>query len=244
MNEAAIITGGADRLGKSIALSLAKMGYDIALHYNRSREQAERTAMEIREMGVECHLFQSDFQDLKEVSSLIRAISEKLNPTVLINSASEFTKSTIFDPGYELMDRLFRVNFMVPYLLTKELVANAERGVIINLLDTKISQYNTEHFDYLISKMALEKFTRMAALQLAPTFRVNGIAPGLILPPKDRDTDYLENLSKGIPMQGIGSQKNITETVSYLVSNSFVTGEVIYIDGGEHLGAKKTISQG
>lgn len=236
MKDAALITGAADRIGKEIALHLARLGYHIALHYNRSEEQAKQTQKTIADSGGTCLLFQANLDVPQEAAALLGEISKKLHIRILINNASEFTKTSVFDKNYENMERLFRINFQAPYVLTKEFANIYNEGTVINILDAKITNYATEHFDYLLSKMTLEKFTKLTALQLAPHFRINGIAPGLILPPRDKNPEYLERLARGIPLKKTGSPENITHTVEYLIKNEFVTGQIIYVDGGEHLG--------
>jgi pteridine reductase len=235
MNETALVTGASDRIGKEIALTFAEMGYDIALHYCSSEESAHKTRLQILEKGVHCSVFQADFKNSAEAISLIEGVRSKGDVRFLVNNASIFTESSIFDSDYDAFDEILNINFKAPYILTKEFARLSKKGTIINILDTQISRQATHHFDYLLTKKSLEDFTRMAALHLAPDIRVNGIAPGLILPPGDRDIEYLKGLAKKIPQKRVGDLGCIKGAIQYLVDNPFVTGQIIYVDGGENL---------
>jgi len=235
MNETALVTGASDRIGREIALAFAEMGYDIALHYCSSEESAHRTKLQILEKGVNCTLFRADFKNPAEVFSLIENVCSNGDIGFLVNSASVFAESSILDRDYDAFDEIFNINFKAPYILTKEFARLSHKGMIINILDTQISRHATRHFDYLLTKKSLEDFTKMAALHLAPDIRVNGIAPGLILPPRGRDLEYLKGLAKEIPQKRVGTLSCIKGTIQYLVDNPFVTGQIIYVDGGENL---------
>lgn len=231
----ALVTGAANRIGKALALSLAEMGYDIFLHYNSSRKKAETVCHLIEEKGQQCIPKQADFRDEEQVQALIKACSRDGQLEILINNASNFVESNIQTEGYALLDDLFKTNFKAPYILTKAFGKHCNEGLVINMLDTKINQHETKHLDYLLTKKSLEAFTYLSAHQLAPYIRVNGIAPGLILAPKGKPESYLQELAEEIPLQQTGTLKQLTETLEFLIHNSFVTGEIIHVDGGEHL---------
>lgn len=166
---------------------------------------------------------------------MFEAATKQFEINILINNASIFAESSLTDDNFNNIDNFFNINFKAPYILTKLFVRNYKEGLIINILDTKISKNKSVNFDYLLSKKALKDFTEMSAVALAPNFRVNGIAPGIILPPKGKDLEYLNNLVKRIPLKKVGSLKNITDTVKFLIFNDFITGQIFYIDGGENL---------
>lgn len=235
MEHSALVTGAAGRIGKAFALALAQMGYHIFLHYNTSRAKAEDTRKLIEETGQGCMLMQANFTKEKEVSELIKNCQEKGSIEVLVNNASRFVKSDITNEGATLLDDLFRINFKAPYILTKQFARHCQKGLIINMLDTKINQHQTEHLDYVLTKKSLEDFTYLSARQLGPDIRVNGIAPGLILAPEGESETYLQKKSKDIPLQRSGTLEQLTNTLRFLINNAFVTGEVICVDGGEHL---------
>lgn len=231
----ALVTGAADRIGKGLALALAELGYDIFLHYNSSDNKAENTRQLIEDAGRRCILKQADFRDEEEVCSLIPDCEKEGPIEVLINNASTFVESDMETEGAALLDELFTTNFKAPYLLTKQFARHCGKGLIINMLDTKINQNTTKHLDYLLSRKNLETFTYLSAVQLAPDIRVNGIAPGLILPPEGKPEDYMQEMAMGIPLRKTGTVQQLAGAVQFLISNSFVTGEIIHVDGGEHL---------
>lgn len=235
MAKFALITGAADRIGRSFALALAKMEYHIFLHYNRSKEKAEATAKLIEETGQKCILKQADFKKEEQVTQLITDCCQEEDLEILINNASNFVESGFHIQEATLLDDLYKVNFKAPYILTKEFARYCREGLIINMLDTKINQHKTKHLDYLLTKKSLEDFTYLSATHLAPDIRVNGIAPGLILPPENESDDYLEKMARGIPLRKPGALEHLTHALKFLVDNPFITGEVITVDGGEHL---------
>jgi|SRR5699024_3189005 len=235
MNQSALVTGSASRIGKALALTLAQMGYDIFLHYNTSKRRAEDTAHLIEVTGRDCTLKQAEFHDEAQINELLADCAEKGNLEILINNASNFVDSDFTTEGAQLLDDLYKTNFKAPYLLTKQFARQCKEGLIINMLDTKVEQNQTQQLDYLLTKKILEEFTYISAQQLAPDIRVNGIAPGLILAPEGEGEDYLEQLAKDIPLQKTGAKEQLTETLQFLVNNTFITGEVIFVDGGEHL---------
>lgn len=235
MSTFALITGAAERIGKAFALTLAEMGYHIFLHYNSSRAKAEHTQHLIEEKGRKCILQQADFRKEKEVQKLITNCQKEGKVEILVNNASNFVESHIQTEGWTLLSQLFDVNFKAPYILTKQFARHCRQGLIINLLDTKINQHQTGHLDYLLTKKSLEDFTYMSAMQLAPDIRVNGIAPGLILPPEGESEEYLKQKAGDIPLRRHGGLEELEQTLQFLIKNSFITGEVIRVDGGEHL---------
>lgn len=231
----ALITGASDRIGKSMAFTLAHLGYDIILHYNSSKKKAEETQNLIKSIGRECLVIQADFRDEKQVKQLVLDFPNGKPIEILINNASDFVMSNVFNEGYDLLDTLYKINFKAPYILTKTFAKTYNEGLIINILDTKIAKNQTKHLDYLLTKKNLEAFTQISALQLAPTIRVNGISPGLILPPKGKTKIYVNKLAKDIPLKTTGTLENINETLKFFIKNKFITGQIIYVDGGEHL---------
>lgn len=235
MKKFALVTGAADRIGKAFALALAHIGYDIFLHYNTSNTKAEETKRLIEKKGRQCILKQANFEEKEEVSRLIPDCQKQGDIEMVINNASRFVKSDIQTEGTALLEELYSVNFVAPYLLTKQFARHCGRGQLINIIDTKINQYQTEHLDYLLTKKSLEHFTHLSAVQLAPDIRVNGIAPGLVLPPEGESGEYVRERAEEVPLRQSGTLEQLTKTLRFLIDNPFVTGEVIHVDGGEHL---------
>ncbi|MCH7949456.1 MAG: SDR family oxidoreductase [Candidatus Dadabacteria bacterium] len=236
MSKAALITGGGKRLGKAISLSLAERGYDIAIHYNHSDKEAKETADLIREKGRECEIFQSNLSDISQVRSLIPTVFEVFPQcSILVNSASIFENIGFNDVTEEIFERDFNTNFKAPFFLSQDFSKGDDAELIINMLDMRINKIETEHFTYNLTKKALRDFTLMAAKALGPKIRVNGICPGPILPPPDKDIKYLEQIAKNTPLEKPGNPDYIITAVKYLLDNSFVTGQCLFVDGGQHL---------
>lgn len=233
--KAALVTGGSDRIGKAIALQLANLGYCIILHYNRSAEKAKATQLEIEALGVQCQLLQIDFKNEAIDIDILDKIDRSFDLQILVNNASDFTPSNFSTPTDEWLQHHFKITFKSAYTLTKAFAKHKKAGLIINLLDTKVEDNDTIHLDYVLSKKLLKEFTKIAAYELAPHFRVNAIGPGLILPPPGEKMDYLRAKAKSIPLQTIGDLKQIQNTVKLFVENTFLTGQIIYVDGGENL---------
>lgn len=236
MREAALITGGAQRIGKEIAIVLAILGFDIALHYHRSAAEAKKTARHIRSYDARCEIFQCDLSREKEASGLMARVRKKFpHLRLLINSASVFEPSRLASGNLKVFHRHFDTNFKAPYILSSQFARLCRRGQIINILDTNITKTKTAHADYLLSKKCLAELTKLAAIQFAPLVRVNGIAPGLILPPKNNTDAYLDRLAQKIPLKTKGHPSQIAQTVQFLIENGYLTGQIIFVDGGEHL---------
>ena len=233
---AALVTGGAKRIGAALALALAREGYDVALHYLDSEDDAEQTAREVEGIGRRCGLFRCDLRDPGETAALtprVREVFPHLN--VLVNNASIFERAAIRDTDLDLFERHFHVNFRAPFFLTRSFAEGCSSGQIVNVLDTRVRKSEPQHAAYTLSKKALLELTRMAARELGPAIRVNGICPGMILAPAGGVADELERRSAALPLQRTGNTANLTAALLFLLDNPFVTGECIYVDGGEHL---------
>jgi 2-amino-4-hydroxy-6-hydroxymethyldihydropteridine diphosphokinase len=231
---AALVTGAAVRLGNAIAKMLARSGYDIALHYNSSRHAAEAAAEEIRSFGVRCELFQQDLGDCAGMVRLVTDVVERLpHLDLLVNSASVYDRARIAETTPEMLDHQWAVNFKAPFFLIKEFASRVEHGSIVNLLDNKIAFNQFQYAAYLGSKKALAELTKMAALEFAPRIRVNGIAPGVVLPPSGREPSYLEWRRQTIPTQKLGNPAQICAAVDTLLRNEFMNGQIVFVDGGE-----------
>lgn len=236
VKKAAIVTGGAKRIGRAIALMLADKGYHIALHYHTSESTAIDLAADIRATGQDCCLFQCDLNDFPQVTRLIPDIFKKFPETsLLVNNASMFERSRLMETTEELFDSHFNINLKAPFFLSQYFARESSAEQIINILDTKVARTLIEYFVYTMTKKSLFEFTKMAAKELAPRIRVNGIGPGLILPPLGEDQTYLSRLSEKIPLKKAGEVDNVLSAISFLLDNAFITGECIYVDGGEHL---------
>ncbi len=236
MGKAALITGGGKRLGKAMALALAEAGYDIAIHYNSSQKEALETSKEIKSTGRNCEIFKSDLNILAETLSLIPNVF-KVFPqcSILVNNASIFENVGFHDVTEETFDRDFNINFKAPFFLAREFSRRDSAEIIVNMLDMRVSRVEVEHFVYNLSKKALRDFTLMAAKALGPGIRVNGICPGPILAPPGEDEEYLKRIAAHTPLGKPGKPDYIVTALRYILENPYVTGECLFVDGGEHL---------
>jgi len=240
----ALVTGAGVRLGRATALTLSAEGINVVAHYNASRDGAEETASEARAVGVEAWTVQADLDDETAVNTLFdRAVAAAGAIDILINNASIFPGNRLADFTRAELDTNVRINAMAPLIVARAFVAQFEpsgalanqEGAIVNFLDTRISEYDRNHVAYHLSKRMLHSLTRIMAIEFAPEVRVNAVAPGLILPPPDKDEAYLEKLARRIPLQRTGSAGDVTDAVVYLLRSRFVTGQVLFVDGGQNL---------
>jgi pteridine reductase len=230
----ALVTGGAVRIGRSIALHLAGRGYNIALHYWSSKESAEQTAEELRKFNIQCEIYCVDFTNFGSIPLLMDQVLVDFNSIdLLVNSAANFIQKNIEKTSdLELLDTI-NINLMAPFILMREFKNKVNKGLIINILDERILRRVSTFSAYSISKSALSHLTELSAVSWGETIRVNGIAPGLILPPSGSGHDYLIKKAPNIPTKTHGSTSDILRGLDYLLDSPFVNGEILFIDGGE-----------
>lgn len=232
----AIVTAGSRRLGKAIVIKLAELGYDIALHYNESHNDAEMTAREVQKLGRRCELFRRNFQHFDEVLTLVPEINGKMgSPTLLVNNASTFHPNNLKETTAEEFDADFSVHVKAPYFLMRDFAKHCERGEIINLVDTAVVRNGTGYFTYLLSKKTLYDLTKMAAKDLAPNIRVNAIAPGIILPAIGWEKSKSEQMSLANPLKRASGPTDIIAAMEYLLKAEQVTGDCLFVDSGNHI---------
>lgn len=235
-DKTALITGGAKRIGKSITLALANAGIKTIIHYNHSEKEANELSEKINSSGNKSYAIQANLQNNNEALSLIENSLKYSNQIdFLINNASIFPASSFDNLSYEELLNTLQVNTFSPLFLSQQFkkYARGNESAIINILDCRINNLDTKHAAYQLSKNMLATITKMMALEYAPNIRVNGIAPGLILPPPFKDKNYIiERYSSNLAKRA-GTLNEITSTVLFLLSNQFITGEIINIDGGQ-----------
>ncbi|MEA2013351.1 MAG: SDR family oxidoreductase [Verrucomicrobiota bacterium] len=230
----ALITGAAKNIGREIALSLAAENINIALHCNKSIEQAKKTQAEILKKGVKCKIFNYDLCKTEKIKTLIENVKKEFKDfDILINNASVFIRASIKDTSEKIFNEAFQLNFAAPFFLSKAFVMQCKKGNIINLLDTKVAENDYIYSAYNLSKKTLAEFTKMGALEFAPKIKVNAIALGIILI-KDSDKP-LKSLAKKAPLGNSGRLEDVKKTISFLLKSTSITGEIIYLDGGKHL---------
>jgi NAD(P)-dependent dehydrogenase (short-subunit alcohol dehydrogenase family) len=234
--KAARVTGAAKRLGRAVAEELAAQGADVVIHYGRSGEAADELAGQLARAGGKAWAVGADLAQPEQVEQLVpRALEQTGRLDVLVNSASVFPADSLQEATLETAIENLRVNAWAPFALTRAFARHAGRGAVVNFLDTRVDGFDWKHVSYILSKHALLLLTRMTALEFAPKMRVNGVAPGLILPPPGEDESYLEKLAGTVPLRRHGNAADITEAVLYLLRSEFVTGQVLFVDGGRHL---------
>jgi NAD(P)-dependent dehydrogenase (short-subunit alcohol dehydrogenase family) len=232
----ALVTGATRRLGRSIALALAQEGANVVVHYRGSAADAEALCARIAALGGRAWPLHADFDDPSETATLVeRALGLAGRLDVLVNNASVFGASTLADLGFAGLVDSLRVNAWAPFSLARDFARRVQKGAIVNLLDTRLSGQDLSHVAYILAKHALAQLPRRAALEWAPHVRVNGVAPGAILPPPSGDAGYLDTLAATLPLQRHGDPRDIADAVLFLIRSEFITGEIIYVDGGRHL---------
>lgn len=253
----ALITGAARRIGRETARALAEQGVNLVLHYMRSEGEARELGDLLGRLGVRTWPIQADFRRPDEYGTLVGRARELAGSVdILINNASIFPAGPLDTLTWSELSTNVEVNAWVPLALSRQFAAGLDvkpgllrsagegstapprsraRGSIINLHDTHLEGFDFEHAGYILSKHMLATLTRMLALELAPTLTVNAVAPGLILPPPGADEGYLTKHARQLPLQRHGGPRDIAEAIVFLVRSDFITGQVIYVDGGRHL---------
>lgn len=235
----AVVTGGAVRVGRAIALGLASAGADVFIHYFRSSEAAEETAAAVERLGVRAATGSIDLGKPEEAGRVISAAEDALGRvSLLVNSASGFPTDTVGHLDYEKWQRTLDLTLSAPVFVTEEFVDRlppTEEGAVVNVTDARTTRPYRKHFSYIVARGGVDTFTRAAALELAPQIRVNAVALGVILPPAGRETGYEQRLAASTPMGKVGGTEPVVDAVLFLLQNDFVTGEIVRIDGGGHL---------
>lgn len=226
----ALVTGAAKRLGRAIALGLAAEGADVVVHYHTSPDEAGELCERIAALGVKAWMVQADLSVEEEVANLVARAVELAGPLrILVNNASIFEANAPAEDRSDQDARHMEVNADAPLELTRHFAAQEiASGHVVNLLDTRLRGGDPDHVSYIASKRALEDVTRTTALEFAPRIAVNAVAPGLVLPEVGED-------ASGLPLQRPGTPEDVADAVVYLVTTRFVTGQIIYVDGGRHL---------
>ncbi len=233
----ALVTGAAHRLGKTFALTLARRGYAILLHYLHADEEASAAAGEIRLLGVPVYLSQADLTDDTGLFSLLSALDSLPHPLkVLVNSASVMRRTDIRATSAADWDATFSLNLRAPFLLAQQAAGRiVGGGLVVNITDAGAQKLWTGYPAYVVSKSALETLTRLLAKAYAPGIRVNAIAPGLVLPSEDMTPEKWEKLLERLPLKHPASLDEVAAALTFLLDNPSVTGQTVVMDGGYSL---------
>lgn len=237
--QAALVTGAGRRIGRAIALGLARAGWDVALHYRASQDEARTTAAEVEALGRRAALVQCDLADEAAVRALLARASEALGPvSCVVNNASQFDYDSAADFSPTLLAAHMQANVSAPILLAQALHAatpDGSQAVVINLLDQKLYNLNPDYLSYTLSKAALHTATTMLAQALAPRVRVVGVAPGITMVSGDQTADGFAKAHQATPLGHSSRPQDIVDAVCYLASARAVTGTTLLVDGGQHL---------
>ena len=235
----ALVTGGAKRLGRAIALELARAGWDIVVHYGLSHDEAERTADEIRALGRRAAVVQCELSNETAVRELLPNANNLLGPIrCVVNNASQFDYDAAADVTYARLDRHMHINLAAPLLLASALHAATPEGrqaVVVNLLDQKLYNLNPDFLSYTLSKAALNSATVMLAQALAPRVRVVGVAPGLTMISHLQTEEQFDATRTLSPLGESSRPDEVARTVVFAAENRAMTGTTLLVDGGQHL---------
>ncbi|MDV7272012.1 SDR family oxidoreductase [Thioclava sp. A2] len=247
----ALVTGGAKRLGRAMVRYLAGRGFDVAIHYNGSGAEADELAAEVRAEGVQAIALQADMLNEAEVTPLVSRAAEGLGRPLdlLVNNASIFEYDNIRTATRESWDRHFESNLRAPYVLMQEFARQAPqadrsggepvaRALVVNMLDQRVRKLTPEFSSYTLAKMGLWALTQTSAQGLAPDIRVNAIGPGPTLQGAHQSESQFANQRAATLLQRGADPDDICAALGYLIDAKAVTGQLICVDGGQHLGWK------
>ena len=239
----ALITGGAVRVGKAITLALAKAGANVVINYNSSAKAAEATKLEAKKFGVQALALQADIGDYQQVKSLVSESVESLGGIdILINSASLWRQTPF--PMEDLEDWYLITNILIngSFYCANEvapLMLAAGGGDIINIIDLSAFEPWSNYMAHSVGKSALLALSRQLALELAPTVKVNSIAPGPVLPPPGYSQESIDKIARKTLLGRWGSAEDIAQTALFFIQSDYITGEMLAVDGGERFGHRK-----
>lgn len=238
-NRAALVTGSSKRLGRAMALGLAEDGFDLVLHYHRSGDETEALRHDIEAMGRRAVAVAGDLAAPENAVSIIEAGRRALGPlTLLINNASLFEQDSLDSLTLKSWRQLTDINLAAPVFLMQAFAAQdslPSNASVINLLDQQMAAPSPAFFSYAVAKIGLEGATRLAAFELAPKIRVNGIAPGLVLPSWLQTEERHRTRQQAMPLgEGLDAE-DIVKAMRYLIAARHVTGQVLTVDSGQSL---------
>ncbi|TDV27895.1 NAD(P)-dependent dehydrogenase (short-subunit alcohol dehydrogenase family) [Paraburkholderia caballeronis] len=240
-----LVTGGARRIGRALALGFAAGGWDVAVHYGASRDEAADVVARIESLGRRAVALHADLAVEAQVAELVPACTAALGrPACVVNNASRFDEDTARDVGYDRLLHLTAVNVGAPLVLARTLHAatpdaavddEALRGVVINVLDQKLYNMNPDYLSYTLTKAALQNATVALGQALAPKVRVVGLAPGLTLQSADQTEDGFAAAHRVTPLGRASRPDDLVDAALYLAGAAGVTGTTLVVDGGQHL---------
>lgn len=239
----ALVTGGAQRVGKAITLGLAQAGANVVINYNRSSDEATQTAIEVEALGMGALTFQADISDWEQVRRMYDAVEKKFGVVdILVNNSSFFKTTPIPMDTPDDWQRVTRVlidgsfycaNFAAPGMLKKK------EGAIVNIVDLSAWEPWPRFAAHSVGKAALMALTRQLALDLAPFVRVNAVAPGPVLAPPSYSAEKIQRTAAKTLLERWGSPEDVSKAVNFLIESDYITGDVIIVDGGQRYGHRR-----
>jgi NAD(P)-dependent dehydrogenase (short-subunit alcohol dehydrogenase family) len=238
-----LVTGSARRLGREMALDLARHGFDLAVHYRGSEADAQATVAELQALGAQAHAFRADLSDEAACRSLVPAVAAHFKRVdAVVNSASTFEYDDTATFSVAAMEKHWRANTAPAVILAQalhtQLDGGSETGCVVNIIDQKLWNPNPDYFSYTLSKAALQAATVMLAQALAPRVRVCGVAPGITLVSGPMDGREFDAAHKMTPLARSSTPEDIARAVRFLIESPAITGTTLLVDGGQHLAAQ------
>lgn len=245
-DKVALVTGAAHRVGKAIALALAREGMNVVVHYGSSSEEAQQTVREIKSLGGRALPFQADLRQPEQIEALFAAAAQEFGRLdVLVNSAANFIKEPFEAVTLESWTSAFQTNLRAPFLCMQHAARLMRRtprpptepAAIVNISDLLGVFPRPDFVQHGTAKAALIHLTQVAAVALGPEIRVNAVAPGAVLPPQGREGDaaWWQRMGERVPLRRTGDPGDVAQTVVFLARMDYLTGVLIPVDGGEHL---------
>ena len=236
----AFVTGSVQRIGKCIALKLAEQGANVILHARRYSDAVACTTNAIRKLGQKSFFTCHDLKNSKKTERWFQELLQQHRVIdILVNNACMYPQDSYETLNQTALNQAMAVQLLSPLTMIrsmkKALVSDNCKGAVVNILDTRCRSVDLRHVSYHLAKQAMYRITKELALLYAPDIRINGVAPGLILPEMGRDSDNLVRMAASCPLQTHGNPEDVAQAVIYLLQSPYVTGQVIFVDGGRHL---------
>lgn len=237
----ALVTGAGTRLGAAIAVRLGQAGADVVVHAHQSTQGAQETVQAVAQAGRRAWAVGGDLADPQTAERLVPEAAEAAGApiTLLVNNAAIFPTGTMDDATWDDLDRNMRINAWAPFANTRAFAAQAPEDSdanVVQLIDARAQDHDWDHVPYILSKKTLLAMTEMAALYHAPRVRVNGVAPGPVLPGPGASQEAFEALADHVPLRRVGDPGVVADAVLHLATARFTTGQILHVDGGRHLG--------
>lgn len=233
-----LVTGAAHRVGKAIAMALAKRGANIAVHYHGAADQAHVTVEELKALGSDADLFPADLSDVATTAPLVERVVKRFGTLdALVNSAAIMQRTPVGEVTAAQWDTMFAINLRAPFFLAQAAAPQLARvkGAIVNIADLAAFETWPAYVPHSISKAGVVQMTRGLAHALAPDVRVNAIAPGAVLLPEHWDKSAAEHLIETTPLRRLGTPDDVAHAVIYVLESDYVTGDTLVVDGGRHV---------